>query len=234
MTATSGRWTPIRRQETVQLSFLSNIYEPLVRRDRDLSWSRRWRSSWEQTSPTVWRFHLRPDVKWQDGSPFTADDVVFSLQRILSQNSVMRAPMSPVKEARKIDDLTVDFETDAAGPDLPAGTDQLPDHVEGLVRGAQRDRAGGDRRQGRQLRGAQRDGHRSVQAGLARTRPQDRRGEEPRLVGQDAGQRRPRRVRRDRQRSHAGGGAAVRRRGHDLLRAAAGHAAHQPRRRACT
>ena len=38
-------------------------------------------TSWEQTSPTVWRFHLRPGVKWQDGSPFTADDVVFTLKR---------------------------------------------------------------------------------------------------------------------------------------------------------
>ena len=53
-----------------------------------------------------------------------------------SPNSSMRAPMSPVKEARKIDDLTVDFETIPAGSDLAAGADQLPDHVEGLVRGA--------------------------------------------------------------------------------------------------
>ena len=59
---------------------------------------------WEQTSPTVWRFHLRPNVKWQDGSAFTADDVVFSLGRILAKSSVMRAPLSVVKEARKIDD----------------------------------------------------------------------------------------------------------------------------------
>ncbi len=110
---------PDTRQETVQLSFLSNIYEPLARRNRDLSWSRRWRSAWEQTSPTVWRFHLRPGVKWQDGSPFTADDVVFSLQRILAETPLMRAPMSPVKEARKIDDLTVDFETNMPDPIFP-------------------------------------------------------------------------------------------------------------------
>ena len=67
------------RQETVQLSFLSNIYEPLVRRDKDLKLEPALATSWEQTSPTVWRFHLRPGVKLQDGSPFTADDVLFSL-----------------------------------------------------------------------------------------------------------------------------------------------------------
>jgi len=107
---------PATRQETVQLSFLANIYEPLVRRNRDLGLEPALATSWEQTSPTVWRFHLRPNVKWQDGSPFTADDVVFTLQRTLSPNSSMRAPMSGVKEARKVDDLTVDFETTVPDP----------------------------------------------------------------------------------------------------------------------
>jgi peptide/nickel transport system substrate-binding protein len=111
-----GAMDPDTRQETVQLSFLSNIYEPLVRRNKDLGLEPSLAVSWEQTSPTVWRFHLRPNVKWQDGTPFTADDVVFSLKRILAQSSVMRAPMSPVKEARKVDDLTVDFETKQPDP----------------------------------------------------------------------------------------------------------------------
>ncbi len=107
---------PATRQETVQLSFLANIYEPLARRNRDLTLEPALATSWEQTSPTVWRFHLRPGVKWQDGSPFTADDVVFTLKRIQAPNSSMRAPMSPVKEARKIDDLTVEFETFVPDP----------------------------------------------------------------------------------------------------------------------
>lgn len=107
---------PATRQETVQLSFLSNIYEPLVRRNRDLGLEPALAQSWEKISPTVWRFHLRPGVKWQDGSPFTADDVVFTLKRTLSKDSSMRAPMSVVKEARKIDDMTVDFETNEPDP----------------------------------------------------------------------------------------------------------------------
>jgi peptide/nickel transport system substrate-binding protein len=107
---------PATRQETVQLSFLANIYEPLVRRNRELGLEPALATSWEQTSPTVWRFHLRQGVKWQDGSPFTADDVVFTLKRIQAPNSSMRAPMSPVKEARKIDDLTVEFETVVPDP----------------------------------------------------------------------------------------------------------------------
>jgi peptide/nickel transport system substrate-binding protein len=126
--AASFRWAndgdvatmdPDMLQEAVQLSFLSNIYEPLVRRDKDLKLEPALATSWEQTGPTVWRFHLRADVKFQDGSPFTADDVLFSLKRIQAQTSAMRAPMSMVKEARKADDLTVDFETVHPDPILP-------------------------------------------------------------------------------------------------------------------
>ena len=113
-----GAMDPDTRQETVQLSFLSNIYEPLVRRDRNLNLEPALAQRWEQVSPTVWRFHLRPDVNWQDGSKFTADDVVFFLKRILSKPSALRAPMSPVKDARKIDDLTVDLETHKPDPIL--------------------------------------------------------------------------------------------------------------------
>jgi peptide/nickel transport system substrate-binding protein len=115
----AGSMDPYTLQETVQLSFLGNIYEPLARRNRTLELEPGLALSWEQTSPTVWRFHLRPNVKWQDGSAFTADDVVFSLGRILSKTSVMRAPLSMVKEARKVDDLTVDFETNKTDPIFP-------------------------------------------------------------------------------------------------------------------
>jgi peptide/nickel transport system substrate-binding protein len=126
--AASFRWAndgdvatmdPDMLQETVQLSFLSNIYEPLIRRNKDLKLEPALAVKWEQTSPTVWRFHLRPNVKYTDGTPFTADDVLFSLKRIQSQTSAMRAPMSMVKEARKVDALTVDLETKNPDPILP-------------------------------------------------------------------------------------------------------------------
>jgi peptide/nickel transport system substrate-binding protein len=115
----TGSMDPYTRQETVQLSFLANIYEPLARRNRSLELEPALALKWEQTRPTVWRFHLRPNVKWQDGSSFTADDVVFSLGRIQAKSSVLRAPLSVVKEIRKIDDMTVDFETNKPDPIFP-------------------------------------------------------------------------------------------------------------------
>ncbi len=110
---------PYTRQETVQISLLSNIYEPLARRDRALRLEPALALRWEQTGPTVWRFHLRPNVKWQDGSPFTADDVVFSLGRIQSASSALRAPLAVVEQVREVDDLTVDFETRLPDPIFP-------------------------------------------------------------------------------------------------------------------
>ena len=67
---------PYARQETFLLTFDGNMYEPLVRRDAKLKLEAALAKEWKQVAPTTWRFWLRPGVKWQDGTPFTADDVV--------------------------------------------------------------------------------------------------------------------------------------------------------------
>jgi peptide/nickel transport system substrate-binding protein len=110
---------PYTRNETFQLSFDANIYEPLIRRDRDLKLQPALALSWEHTAPTIWRFHLRPGVKWQDGSAFTAADVVFSAGRVRAATSVLRSVLGPVKSVQQIDDLTVDFETTRLDPIFP-------------------------------------------------------------------------------------------------------------------
>src|SRR5215813_8239175 len=65
------------------------IYEPLVDRDtRDGSLMPALASSWTVTSdPTVWEFKLRPNVRFHNGNPFGADDVVFSFARALQPTS---------------------------------------------------------------------------------------------------------------------------------------------------
>jgi peptide/nickel transport system substrate-binding protein len=107
---------PYARQETFLLMFNANIYEPLVRRDRELKVEPSLAARWEQPSPTVWRFHLRPGVRFSDGTPFTADDVVFSIVRARSQGSNVAGSLASVKEARRVDDLTVDVETHQPNP----------------------------------------------------------------------------------------------------------------------
>src|SRR5215475_11562970 len=66
---------PYTFNETVQNSLLENIYEPLIQHNRKLELEAALAVSWENTEPNVWRFHLRPNVKFSAGTPFTADDV---------------------------------------------------------------------------------------------------------------------------------------------------------------
>ncbi|MBL6079002.1 ABC transporter substrate-binding protein [Belnapia sp. T18] len=109
---------PYTRQETFLLSFGSNFYEPLVRRNQQMQPEPALAERWEQPSPTVWRFHLRQGVKFSDGTPFTADDVVFSAQRARAPGSNVQSVLASVKEIRKVDDHTVEFETHQPNPIL--------------------------------------------------------------------------------------------------------------------
>src|ERR1051325_4571243 len=53
---------PYARNETFLLSFLLNVYEPLVGRDKDLKLEPALATEWSQTAPEVWRFKLRQGV----------------------------------------------------------------------------------------------------------------------------------------------------------------------------
>ena len=88
---------------------IQHTYEGLTRYSRDYKVEPALAASWQQTSPTEWRFSLRKDVKFQDGSPFTADDVQFSFDRVRNSGSSMTIYVTGIKEVKKVDDHTVDF-----------------------------------------------------------------------------------------------------------------------------
>ena len=110
---------PHSLNETLQLSFTASVYEPLVGRGKDMSLAPLLATKWTQTSPNVWRFELRKGVKFHDGTPFAADDVVFSFARAADPGGDMRGYTASFKEVRKIDDHTVEIETTAPNPILP-------------------------------------------------------------------------------------------------------------------
>ena len=110
---------PYARQETFLLTFTQNIYDPLVRRSKDLTVEASLATEWAQTAPDVWRFKLRQGVKFSDGTPFTADDVIFSFQRIKQPTSALNSNVTTVADLVKIDDYTVDFHTKGPDPILP-------------------------------------------------------------------------------------------------------------------
>ena len=110
---------PHSLNESLQLSVTGNAYEGLVIRNKDLSLAPGLATSWKQTSPTVWRFELRKGVQFHDGTPFTADDVVFSFNRTQADGSDMKSYTNDFKEVRKINEHVVEIETKAPFPILP-------------------------------------------------------------------------------------------------------------------
>lgn len=108
--------------ETFTLSWLGQVYEPLIGRGKTLELIPALAVKWEQPDPKTWRFHLRPNVRFHNGEPFTADDVVFSIARIKAEGSDMAYTVTTVQEVRKVDDLTVDFVMDKPNPILPLQT----------------------------------------------------------------------------------------------------------------
>ena len=116
---------PHSLNESMQLGLLANVYEPLVGRNKDLSAAPLLATRWKQASPTVWRFELRKDVTFHDGTPFTADDVVFSLARAAGEGSDMKSDTAHIREVRRIGDHVVDIETRGPFLLLPEALTQL-------------------------------------------------------------------------------------------------------------
>jgi len=110
---------PHSLNESLQLSFTGNVYEPLVGRDKKLGLVPALATTWKQTAPTVWRFELRKGVTFHDGTPFTADDVVFSFRRAAGDGSDMKGYTSSIKEVRAVNQGVVEIETTAPFPILP-------------------------------------------------------------------------------------------------------------------
>jgi peptide/nickel transport system substrate-binding protein len=107
---------PHSQNEGPTSTLLHHIYETLVRRDTDGSLQPRLATNWfiHPDDPTVWVVELRDGVTFHDGSAFTAEDVVFSLERVRHESSGFRALHSAVTGATAVDDLTVHIQM--AGP----------------------------------------------------------------------------------------------------------------------
>ena len=98
---------------TLQLSHL--LFDPLIRFRQDLSIEPRLAKSFETIDERTTRFHLREGVKFQSGRTLSAEDVVWTFNR-LKQSPDFKALFEPFSEARAVDDLTVDLVTKGPYP----------------------------------------------------------------------------------------------------------------------
>ena len=105
--------------DVVSASVQGAIYEPLVGFSPQLVPEPVLATKWERVADDRWRFTLRPGVKFQDGRPFTADDVVFTVARGLADSADTRQELTSIREAVRVDDGTVDILTKGPDPILP-------------------------------------------------------------------------------------------------------------------
>jgi peptide/nickel transport system substrate-binding protein len=114
---------PYTLNESTTNAHLGHVYEGLTARDKDLKVVPALAESWETPEPTRWRFHLRKGVKFHNGDPFSADDVVFSAQRVRNKASNMQTRLAADVKVVKVDDYTVDFILTSPNPILNSAWD---------------------------------------------------------------------------------------------------------------
>jgi peptide/nickel transport system substrate-binding protein len=101
---------PLKSSALVDRQVMLNIYDTLVKISPQNTILPDLATSWSYTTPTQLVFTLRTDVKFQDGTPFNADAVVFNIQRILSTPSSPRySEISSIKSVSAIDASHVQF-----------------------------------------------------------------------------------------------------------------------------
>jgi peptide/nickel transport system substrate-binding protein len=109
---------PHSQNEGLNNTMSDHIYEPLVNRGKKLELEPCLALSWQPVDANTMRFKLREKVVFHDGAPFSADDVVFSITRALEKTSDFSAYMQGIKEAKKVDNMTVDIISNGPNPTL--------------------------------------------------------------------------------------------------------------------
>ena len=109
---------PHAQNESLNNTAATYVYESLLSYNEKFELEPALAESYKQESTLIWRFNLRKGVKWHDGSPFTADDVVFSMERVAAPTSNFRVYTTGIQGARKVDDNTVLIYTSVPNPVL--------------------------------------------------------------------------------------------------------------------
>ncbi|EKD93690.1 MAG: hypothetical protein ACD_28C00082G0003 [uncultured bacterium] len=105
--------------DVITRSYLVNVYEGLVRFDRNFRLEPALALSWGMLDDTTWQFKLRPGVTFHDGSSFEARDVVASLERAKADPlSQLKDLVSSIERIEVVDDYTLQFFTSRPDPIL--------------------------------------------------------------------------------------------------------------------
>jgi peptide/nickel transport system substrate-binding protein len=115
---------PYTLNETTTIAHHGHVYEGLTKRDKDLSIIPGLAERWEISEDGMtWRLFLRKNVKFHNGNPFNADDVIFSATRVRAQGSNFQTRVPSGSEWVKVDDHTVDVKLKSPNPIMNAQWD---------------------------------------------------------------------------------------------------------------
>ena len=111
------RWTEV---------LLRNTFDGLLTRDPSMRLVPELAESWVQVAPLVYEFRLRSGIRFHGGQPLTAEDVVFSFERLIKpgalggRDSPRKGLLGPLASITAVDPLTIRFELDSPWPIFPA------------------------------------------------------------------------------------------------------------------
>ena len=109
LTADPSHLYPLAGEELSSNIMYYHLYDPLVKRSADLSFGPGLAENWENVDDTTWRFKLREGVTFHNGNPFTASDVVFTVEK--AKASIRPDLVANIASITAIDDLTVEITT---------------------------------------------------------------------------------------------------------------------------
>nr|WP_232491130.1 ABC transporter substrate-binding protein [Mycobacterium dioxanotrophicus] len=110
---------PQRTSAYFSFEVLENVFDTLVEPDANLQMGPALATSWDVSPDQLsWTFHLRPGVTWHDGSPLTAEDVVYSYRRIIDQKLTNVDKFSAVAGVDAVDPATVRITVKHPTPNL--------------------------------------------------------------------------------------------------------------------
>lgn len=108
---------------------VTNIFDTLIMRDKDLQLTPALATAWEHIGDGVWELKLREGVTWHDGEPFDAEDVLFTFERA---GNVPNSPapfgqfLSQIEEATAPDPMTVRIKTRNPSPQILFDLAEVP------------------------------------------------------------------------------------------------------------
>jgi len=122
MTAVAKSIDPHFYNVLYEKALMLHLYDRLVEQTPDTRLAPGLATSWRAISNTVWEFKLRPNVIWQDGVPFTADDIVFTYDRVRhipNATGGFDSYVAAITAIEVIDPTTLRLTTARPEPNLP-------------------------------------------------------------------------------------------------------------------